>query len=67
MYLRIRDALNTIDEDSLFADLFSHTGQPAEALWYLALICIMQYVAKQLDVSIQYWKREIPQSACEAN
>ena len=40
--LRIGDVLNTIYEDELFADLFSPTGQPAEAAWRLALVCILQ-------------------------
>ncbi len=37
--LRLREVLGTIYEDELFADLFSPTGQPAEASWRLALVC----------------------------
>ena len=47
--LRIRDALSTIYEDELFADLFSQTGQPAEAAWRLALICILQFLEDLSD------------------
>jgi len=31
--LRLRETLGTIYEDEIFADLFSSTGQPAEAPW----------------------------------
>ena len=47
--LRIRDALNTIYEDEVFADLFSQTGQPAETAWRLALICILQFLEDLSD------------------
>lgn len=47
--LRIRDALDTIYEDELFADLFSQTGQPAEAAWRLALVCILQFLEDLSD------------------
>jgi transposase len=33
VYMNMLDELGTIYEDALFADLFSHTGQPAEAPW----------------------------------
>jgi len=49
LYLRIRDELGTIYEDSQFADLFSHTGQPAEAAWRLALVCVLQYLGDLSD------------------
>jgi transposase len=49
IYLRIRDELGTIYDDELFADLFSHTGQPAEAPWRLALVCVLQYVEDLSD------------------
>jgi transposase len=49
LYLRIRDELGTIYEDALFADLFSHTGQPAEAAWRLALVCVLQYLEDLSD------------------
>ncbi len=49
LYLRIRDELGTIYDDALFADLFSHTGQPAEAPWRLALVCVLQYLEDLSD------------------
>ncbi len=49
VYLRLRDALGTIYEDALFADLFSHTGQPALAPWRLALICVFQFLEDLSD------------------
>lgn len=47
--LRLRDTLGTIYHDELFADLFSPTGQPAEAPWRLALVCVLQYVEDLSD------------------
>lgn len=47
--LRLRGALGTIYEDELFVDLFSTTGRPAEALWRLALICVMQFLEDLSD------------------
>lgn len=47
--LRLRDALGTIYEDELFADLFSPTGRPAEAPWRLALVCVLQFVEDLSD------------------
>jgi len=41
-FMRMRDELGTIYQDETFAHLFSHTGQPAEAPWRLALVTIMQ-------------------------
>lgn len=49
MYMRLREALGTIYEDELFADLFSPTGQPAEAPWRLALVCVLQFVEDLSD------------------
>jgi transposase len=49
LYLRVRDELGTIYDDALFADLFSHTGQPAEAPWRLALVCVLQYLEDLSD------------------
>ena len=43
VFMQMRDELGTIYEDENFADLFSHTGQPAEAPWHLALVTIMQF------------------------
>ncbi len=61
LYLRIRDELGTIYEDSLFADLFSHTGQPDEAAWRLALVCVLQYLE---DLSDQHTLSNHPCSIC---
>jgi transposase len=47
--LRIRDTLNTIYEDEVFTDLFSQTGQPAEAAWRLAVICILPFLEDLSD------------------
>jgi transposase len=43
VFMQMRDELGTIYEDENFADLFSHTGQPAEAPWRLTLVTIMQF------------------------
>jgi transposase len=43
VFIRMRDELGTIYQDESFAHLFSHTGQPAEAPWRLALVTIMQF------------------------
>lgn len=44
IYLKLRDVLGTIYEDEQFADLFPQRGQPAEAPWRLALVCVMQFL-----------------------
>lgn len=44
VYLRLRDHLGTIYEDSQFAPLYPNVGQPAYAPWRLALISIMQFL-----------------------
>jgi transposase len=43
VYMRLRDELGTIDEDHLFATLFSARGQPAESPWRLALTTVMPF------------------------
>jgi transposase len=43
VFMRRRDELGTIYQDEAFAHLFSHTGQPAEAPWRLALVTVMQF------------------------
>ena len=48
-YIRLRDVLGTIFEDSEFADLFPQRGQPAEAPWRLALVCLVQYMEELTD------------------
>jgi transposase len=47
--IRLRDALGTIFEDHEFADLFPRRGQPAEAPWRLALVCLVQYMEELTD------------------
>lgn len=42
-YLTLRDELQTIFTDEMFADLFPKVGQPAEAPWRLALVLIVQH------------------------
>jgi transposase len=48
-YLRLRDVLGTIFEDSEFTDLFPRRGKPAEAPWRLALVCLVQYIENLTD------------------
>src|SRR5437762_3644838 len=43
VFMRMRDELGTIYQDEAFAHLFSHTGQPAEAPWRLAMVTVMQF------------------------
>ncbi len=43
VWMRMRDELGVIYQDEAFAPLFSHTGQPAEAPWRLALVTIIQF------------------------
>jgi transposase len=43
VFMRMRDELGPIYQDEAFAHLFSHTGQPAEAPWRLALVTVMQF------------------------
>jgi transposase len=43
VFMHMRDELATIYQDESFAHWFSHTGQPAEAPWRLALVSIMQF------------------------
>src|SRR6266496_3814808 len=48
-YIRLRDVLGTIFDDQEFADLFPRRGQPAEAPWRLALVCLVQYMEELTD------------------
>ena len=41
-WLRLRDELGVIYEDTLFQPLFSSHGRPAEAPWRLALVSVLQ-------------------------
>ncbi len=49
LYMQIRDQLGPIYENQLFASLFSTRGQPAEAPWRLALVCIFQFIEGLTD------------------
>ena len=49
LYMHIRDQLGIIYETQSFADLFSTRGQPAEAPWRLALVCIFQFIEGLTD------------------
>src|ERR687885_639431 len=42
-WLRLRDELGSVYEDTSFAALFPTHGQPAEAPWRLALVTVMQF------------------------
>ncbi|HEX6479310.1 MAG TPA: hypothetical protein VF043_10725 [Ktedonobacteraceae bacterium] len=48
-YMRLRETLGTIFEDSEFADLFPARGKPAEAPWRLGLVCLVQYMEDLTD------------------
>jgi transposase len=43
VFMHRRDELGTMYQDEIFAPLFSHSGQPAEAPWRLAFVTIMQF------------------------
>src|SRR6266851_3455646 len=47
-WIRLRDVLGTIYEDTNFRPLFATRGRPAEAPWRLALVSVMQF-AEQLS------------------
>jgi transposase len=49
LYMQIRDHLGVIYENQQFAPLFSGRGQPAEAPWRLALVCIFQFIEGLTD------------------
>ena len=42
-YLKLRDELGPIFDDTDFKDLFSETGQPGVPPWQLALVTVMQF------------------------
>ena len=44
----MRDELGTFFRDEDFLDLFSEKGQPAESAWRLALVMVMQRIARGL-------------------
>ncbi len=49
LYLRMRDELGVLYQDSDFAGLFSRRGQPAEAPWRLAVVTILQFAEGLTD------------------
>ncbi|HVE91147.1 MAG TPA: IS1182 family transposase [Actinomycetota bacterium] len=49
LYVRMREAFDTIYSDEDFADLFPTRGQPAEAPWRLALVTIFQFAEHLSD------------------
>jgi transposase len=48
-YLRMRDEFEAFFQDEQFAHLFPTRGQPAEAPWRLALICVLQFAENLAD------------------
>ncbi len=48
-YLKLRNSLGTIFDDTLFAPLFPRRGQPASAPWRLALVTIIQFAKGYSD------------------
>jgi transposase len=57
--MKMRDELGVIYEDELFAPLYPSRGQPAEAPWRLALVCILQFAEGLTD------RLERVQSPCD--
>ena len=49
IYIWLRDALGTIYQDELFADLYPGRGQPAYAPWRLALVTVFQFLENLTD------------------
>src|SRR6266568_8927334 len=49
LYMQIRDQLGVMFQNQSFASLFSTRGQPAEAPWRLALVCIFQFMEGLTD------------------
>jgi transposase len=49
--LWIGDELSEVFQDPLFAALFPRRGQPAEAPWRLALVTVLQFVARTVGSS----------------
>ncbi len=48
-YRQLRDALGTLYDDTLFADLFPQRGQAAQAPWQLALVTLLQFAENLSD------------------
>ncbi len=49
LYLQMRDELNTVYNDSMFAALYPARGQPTLPPWRLALVTIMQFAEGLAD------------------
>lgn len=49
LYMQLHDTLGSVYEEDQFADVFSHTGQPAESPVRLTLVSILQYVEGLTD------------------
>ena len=49
LYLRLRDTLGTLYQDSDFCELYPQRGRPAQSPWRLALITILQFVENLSD------------------
>src|SRR5438105_3843119 len=49
IYVLLREALGSIYQDELFADLYPERGQPAYAPWRLALVTIFQFMENLTD------------------
>lgn len=49
LYMKMRDEFGVFFTDAEFADLFPRRGQPAEAPWRLALVCVMQFAEGLTD------------------
>ncbi|HEY7123494.1 MAG TPA: IS1182 family transposase [Ktedonobacterales bacterium] len=49
VYMQMRDALGSIYEDDLFADVYAGEGQPAIHPWQLALVSVMQFAENLSD------------------
>lgn len=47
--MKMRDELGVIYKDEIFAPLYPSRGQPAEAPWRLALVCILQFAEGLTD------------------
>ena len=47
--MKLRDELGTLSQDSDFAELFSHEGQPGICPWRLAMVCVLQYLDNLSD------------------
>jgi transposase len=48
-YILLRNEVGSVYEDVTFASLFPKRGQPAEAPWRLAMVCIMQFAGGLSD------------------